>query len=80
MNQPHFRDVKLKIEVICVVRDALWGVAACHGLFSIENPVWQMHLRNYLRNYTLGLKIDFDEKNSRKKQQKNEHPVGLKFF
>ena len=28
MNQPHFGDVKLKIEVICVVRDALWGVAA----------------------------------------------------
>ena len=28
MDQPHFGDVKLKIEVICVVGDALWGVAA----------------------------------------------------
>jgi hypothetical protein len=27
MDQPHFGDVKLKIEVICVIRDALWGVA-----------------------------------------------------
>ena len=27
MDQPHFGDVKLEIEVICVVRDALWGVA-----------------------------------------------------
>ena len=51
MDQPHFGDVKLKIEVICVVRDAFWGVAAWPIL--IENPVWQMHLRNYLRNYTL---------------------------